>query len=71
MSHLLLNILIVMMIVYLLKIFKSLENQSRHPEAKALVKEAKKRNISLLPIKSIYTESGGGISGDLESINGN
>ena len=55
---------------FLLKLSASLESQSRHPIANALVKEAKKENLSLLPIKSIYTESGRGISGELESING-
>ncbi len=56
--------------LYLLKISASLESQSRHPIARALVKEAKKQNLSLLPIKNIHTESGRGISGNLESING-
>ncbi|ABM71368.1 putative P-type ATPase transporter for copper [Prochlorococcus marinus str. MIT 9515] len=56
--------------LYLLKVSASLESQSRHPIAKALVKEANKQNLSLLPIKSIHTESGRGISGDLESIDG-
>lgn len=54
----------------LLKISASLESQSRHPIASALVKEAKKQNLNLLPIKRIHTESGRGISGDLESIDG-
>ena len=56
--------------LFLLKISASLESQSRHPIASALVKEAKKQNLNLLPIKSIHTESGRGISGDLESIDG-
>ncbi len=56
--------------LYLLKISASLESQSRHPIARALVKEAKKQNLSLLSIKSIHTESGRGITGELESING-
>jgi len=56
--------------LYLLKISASLESQSRHPIASALVKEAKKQNINLLPIKNIKTESGRGISGELESIDG-
>ncbi len=55
---------------YLLKIAASLESESRHPIANALIQEAKKRNISLLPIKKITTESGRGISGELESIDG-
>ncbi len=56
--------------LFLLRISASLESQSRHPIASALVKEAKKQNLNLLPIKSIHTESGRGISGELESING-
>ena len=56
--------------LFLLKISASLESQSRHPLANALVKEAKKQNLILLPIKSIHTESGRGISGELDSIDG-
>ncbi len=55
---------------YLLQISASLESQSRHPIANALLKEAKKKNISLLNIKHIRTESGRGISGEIESIEG-
>ncbi len=56
--------------LFLLKISASLEIQSRHPIANAFIKEAKKQNLSLLPIKRIHTESGRGISGELESIDG-
>ena len=56
--------------LFLLKVSASLENESRHPIAHALVKEAKKQNLNLLPIKNIQTESGRGISGELETING-
>ena len=56
--------------LFLLKISASLESQSRHPIASALVNEAKKQNISLLTIKNIHTESGRGISGELDSIDG-
>ncbi len=56
--------------LFLLKISASLESQSRHPIASALVKESKKQNLNLLPIKSILTESGRGISGELEQIDG-
>ncbi len=55
---------------FLLKISASLESQSRHPIANALVNEAKKQTLSLLPIKNINTKSGRGISGELESIDG-
>ena len=34
------------------------------------MKEANKQNITLLPIKNIITESGRGISGELEQIDG-
>ena len=56
--------------LFLLKVSASLESESRHPIAQALVKEAKKQNLNLLPIKNIQTESGRGISGELETING-
>ena len=56
--------------LFLLKISASLESQSRHPIASALVKEAKKQGLCLLPIKKIHTESGRGISGELEQIDG-
>jgi len=55
---------------FLLQISASLENESRHPIAKSLIEEAKKQKINLLPIKNINTETGRGISGELESING-
>jgi len=55
---------------FLLKIAASLEKESRHPIADALIQEAKKQNLSLLPIKKIFTHSGRGISGELESIDG-
>merc|ERR1712078_448460 len=55
---------------FLLQISASLENESRHPIAKSLIQEAKKQNIKLFPIKSINTETGIGISGELFSING-
>jgi len=54
----------------LLKITASLEKESRHPIADALIQEAKKQNLSLFPIKKIFTHSGRGISGELESIDG-
>ncbi len=55
---------------FLLKIAASLEKESRHPISDALIQEAKKQNLRLLPIKKIFTHSGRGISGELESING-
>ncbi len=55
---------------FLLKIAASLEKESRHPIADALIQEAKKQNLGLFPIKNIFTYSGRGISGELESIDG-
>ncbi|MBO8233033.1 cation-translocating P-type ATPase [Prochlorococcus marinus XMU1419] len=55
---------------FLLRIAASLEKESRHPIANALIQEAKKQNLSLFPIKKIFTYSGRGISGELESIDG-
>ena len=55
---------------FLLKIAASLEKESRHPIADALIQEAKKQNLSLFPIKKIFTHSGRGISGELDSIDG-
>ena len=55
---------------YLLQISASLEKDSRHPIAKSLIEEAKKQNLNLFPILNINTETGRGISGELESING-
>ncbi len=55
---------------YLLQVSASLESESRHPIANALVNEAKKQNLTLFPIKNIHTESGRGISGELDSIDG-
>ncbi len=55
---------------FLLQISASLENESRHPIAKSLIEEAKRKNINLFPIKNINTETGRGISGELQSING-
>tara|TARA_B100000886_G_scaffold287699_1_gene212458 strand:- start:345 stop:2108 length:1764 start_codon:yes stop_codon:yes gene_type:complete len=56
--------------LFLLKVAASLESESRHPIANALIEEAKKQNLSLLSIKKIFTESGRGISGELDSIDG-
>ncbi len=55
---------------FLLRIAASLEKESRHPIANALIQEALKQNLSLLPIKKIFTHSGRGISGELDSIDG-
>ena len=55
---------------FLLQVSASLESESRHPIANSLVEESKKQNLKLFSIKKITTESGKGISGELESIDG-
>ncbi len=55
---------------FLLKVAASLEKESRHPIANALIEEAKQQKLSLFEIKKIITESGRGISGELDSIDG-
>jgi len=56
--------------LFLLRVAASLEKESRHPIANALIQEAKEQNLSLFSIKKIFTESGRGISGELNSIDG-
>ena len=56
--------------LFLLKVSASLETESRHPIANALVEEAKSKNLKLFPIKNIHTESGRGITGELHSVKG-
>jgi len=56
--------------LFLLKVAASLEKESKHPIANALIQEAEKQNLSLFPIKNIITESGRGISGELDSVEG-
>ena len=53
---------------YLLKVAASLEKQSRHPIANALIKESIREEIDLFEIININTESGKGISGKLKDI---
>ena len=55
---------------FLLQVSASLEKESRHPIAKALLKESEKKNLKLFPILKINTESGRGISGELDGIPG-
>ena len=54
----------------LLQVSASLEKESRHPIANALVREAEKKSLKLLKINQITNETGKGISGQLESIDG-
>ena len=53
---------------FLLRISASLEKQSRHPIAKALITEAENQNLQLFNILEIKNESGRGIIGRLETI---
>ncbi len=55
---------------FLLRIAASLEKESRHPIANALIQEAEKQHLKLFSIKKIFTHSGRGISGELDSIDG-
>ena len=55
---------------FLLQISASLESQSRHPIAMALLREAKNKNLNLIDIVQIKTDSGRGISGELKDIDG-
>ncbi len=55
---------------FLLRVAASLEKESRHPIANALIQEAQKQNLSLFAIKKIFTHTGRGISGELDSVNG-
>jgi Cd2+/Zn2+-exporting ATPase len=48
-----------------LSVAASLESMSTHPLAKAIVKEAEKRSLKLMPVKDIEVEIGLGISGTL------
>ncbi len=55
----------------LIQIAASLENNSRHPFAYAILQEAQTRKLPLLKSLHIKNLPGKGISGELESINGN
>lgn len=51
----------------ILKLIASLETNSEHPIAKAIVKEAKEKKISLLEINNFKTIRGKGIEGTVEN----
>jgi len=55
---------------FLLQVSASLEQESRHPIASALIREAEDQQLNFLKIKKISNETGKGISGELESIDG-
>ena len=52
----------------LLKIAASLEQHSEHPLGTSILNEAKKRNIELFSITNFKSETGFGISGNIDSI---
>ncbi|MGC6482070.1 MAG: heavy metal translocating P-type ATPase [Synechococcus sp.] len=53
-----------------LQLAASVENTSRHPLAYALLQEAQRRNLSLLPVQSSRTVPGAGVFGVLEAVDG-
>ena len=55
----------------LIQIAASLENNSRHPIAYAILQESQIMNLPLLKSSNIKTIPGKGISGDIENIEGN
>tara|TARA_B100001115_G_scaffold164959_1_gene142221 strand:- start:461 stop:2758 length:2298 start_codon:yes stop_codon:yes gene_type:complete len=55
---------------YLLQVSASLEKESRHPIANALVREAENKSLKFLKIIEISNETGKGISGKLDGIDG-
>ncbi len=55
---------------FLLQVSASLEKESRHPIASALIREAENQQLNFLKILKISNETGKGISGKLESIDG-
>lgn len=54
----------------ILQIVASIEKNSKHPAAKAIVTEAEKRNLSLLPVKAFAEVSGRGVRGFVEIATG-
>ncbi|MBK16804.1 MAG: heavy metal translocating P-type ATPase [Prochlorococcus sp. SP3034] len=54
----------------LLQVSASLEKESRHPIASALIREAESNELEFLEIIEITNETGKGISGKLETISG-
>ena len=53
----------------LLQLAASLEQSSRHPLAHALMQEAQRRNLPLLPTADVRTLSGQGLEGELDGSN--
>ena len=53
---------------HLLRLAASLEQNSRHPLAHALMQEAQRRDLELLAPSAVRTVSGSGLVGDLEGL---
>ena len=53
-----------------LQLAASLEQSSRHPLAHALLQEAQRRQLPLLPVHTSRTISGSGMAGQLEGVEG-
>ncbi len=54
----------------LIKVAASLEQQTRHPLAHALLQEAERRQLALWPVRSCATFAGAGVEGELEGVSG-
>ncbi len=54
----------------MLQLAASIEQDSRHPLAHAVLQEAQRRNISLIPAVSTRTFSGKGLEGELDAFEG-
>ncbi len=54
---------------YLLQIMVSIEAHSEHPLAEAIVKKAKDKSLSLLPVSHFYSHTGLGVSAKIEDKN--
>jgi Cu+-exporting ATPase len=52
----------------LIAILASLEDRSEHPIARALVQEAKVRNLSLLSVENFLSHKGKGVSGEVDGV---
>lgn len=53
-----------------LQLAASVENTSRHPLAYALLQEAQRRHLPLLPVLASRTTPGAGLAGELEDVDG-
>lgn len=54
----------------LIRVAASLEQQTRHPLAHALLQEAERRQLPLWPVHACATFAGAGVEGELEGVSG-